>query len=95
MQTIRVNAAKEHCRCKDPKEKKKGAPRFKRSVRSLTWSKSKGVRQNPIRETGSRQNRLKVPKLGEVKTSAPPPHRRPERGHAEKDGARLVLLYRL
>ena len=72
VQTIkRVNAAKEHFfrRCKDPKEKKKGAPRFKRSVRSLTWSlrKSKGVRQNPIRETGSRQNRLKVPKLGEVK----------------------------
>ena len=72
VQTIkRVNTAKEHFfrRCKDPKEKKKGAPRFKRSVRSLTWSlrKSKGVRQNPIRETGSRQNRLKVPKLGEVK----------------------------
>ena len=72
VQTIkRVNAAKEHFfrRCKDPKEKKKGVPRFKRSVRSLTWSlrKSKGVRQNPIRETGSRQNRLKVPKLGEVK----------------------------
>ena len=72
VQTIkRVNAAKEHFfrRCKDPKEKKKGAPRFKRSVRSLTWSlrRSKSVRQNPIRETGSRQNRLKVPKLGEVK----------------------------
>ena len=67
----RVNAAQEHFfrRCKDPKEKKKGAPRFKRSVRSLTWSlrKHKGVRQNPIRETGSRQNRLKVPKLGEIK----------------------------
>jgi putative transposase len=67
----RVNAAQEHFfrRCKDPKEKKKGAPRFKRSVRSLTWSlrKHKSVRQQPIRETGSRHNRLKVPKLGEIK----------------------------
>ena len=72
----RVNAAQEHFfrRCKDPKEKKKGAPRFKRSVRSLTWSLRKSklktgerVRQNPIRETGSRYNRLKVPKLGEIK----------------------------
>ena len=36
----RVDAAQEHFfrRCKDTKEKKKGAPRFKRSVRSLTWS---------------------------------------------------------
>ena len=72
----RVDAAQEHFfrRCKDPKEKKKGAPRFKRSVRSLTWSLRKSklktgerVRQNPIRETGSRYNRLKVPKLGEIK----------------------------
>ena len=66
-------------RCKDPKAKKKGYPKFKRSVRSLTWSlrkhkvkdKATGtfrrVRQNPIRETGTRYNRLKVPKLGEVK----------------------------
>ena len=56
-------------RCKDPKEKKKGRPRFKRSVRSVTWClrKSKGVRQQPIRETGTRLDRLKVPKLGEVK----------------------------
>ena len=53
---------------------KKGYPKFKRSVRSLTWNLRKHklktgerVRQNPIRETGSRQNRLKVPKLGEVK----------------------------
>ena len=72
VQTIkRVNEAQEHFfrRCKDPNEKKKGAPRFKRSVRSLTWSlrKWKGVRQNPIRETGTRLNRLKVPKLGEIK----------------------------
>ena len=72
----RVDAAQEHFfrRCKDTKEKKKGAPRFKRSVRSLTWSLRKSklktgerVRQNPIRETGSRYNRLKVPKLGEIK----------------------------
>ena len=40
----------------------------------LTWSLRKSklktgerVRQNPIRETGSRYNRLKVPKLGEIK----------------------------
>ena len=67
----RVDKAYKHFfrRCKDPKEKKKGAPRFKRSVRSLTWClrKSKGVRQKPTCETGTRHNRLKVPKLGEVK----------------------------
>ena len=71
VQTIkRVNAAYNHFRrrCKEGAEKK-GYPKFKRSVRSLTWSlrKHKGVRQHPIRETGSRQNRLKVPKLGEIK----------------------------
>ncbi len=66
-------------RCKDPKAKKKGYPKFKGSVRSLTWSlrkhkvkdKATGtfkrVRQTPIRETGTRYNRLKVPKLGEIK----------------------------
>ena len=56
-------------RCKDPKEQKKGRPHFKSSIRSVTWClrKSKGVRQNPIRETGTRLDRLKVPKLGEVK----------------------------
>ena len=66
-------------RCKDPKAKKKGYPKFKRSVRSVTWSLRKHkvkdkatdtfkrVRQNPIRETGTRLDRLKVPKLGEVK----------------------------
>ena len=55
-------------RCQDGSQEK-GHPRYKRSVRSLTWClrKHKGVRQKPIRETGSRQNRLKVPKLGEVK----------------------------
>ena len=101
----RVDAAQEHFfrSCKDPKEKKKGAPRFKRSVRSLTWSLRKSklktgerVRQNPIRETGSRYNRLKVPKLGEIKNPpAPSAPRRPERGHVENDGTRVVLLYRL
>ena len=71
----RVNAAYEHFqrRCKEGAEKK-GYPKFKRSVRSLTWNLRKHklksgerVRQNPIRETGTRYNRLKVPKLGEVK----------------------------
>ena len=61
-------------RCKDPKAKKKGYPKFKRSVRSLTWLLRKHklktgerVRQKPIRETGTRHNMLKVPKLGEVR----------------------------
>ena len=71
----RVNAAHEHFqrRCRKGADKK-GYPKFKRSVRSLTWELRKykrktgeRVRQNPIRETGSRYNRLKVPKLGEVK----------------------------
>ena len=71
----RVNAAHEHFqrRCKEGAEKK-GYPRYKSSVRSLTWSLRKHklktgerVRQNPIRETGRRYNLLKVPKLGEVK----------------------------
>ena len=67
----RVDAAYKHFfrRCEDPKAKKKGAPRFKRSVRSLTWClrKKKGKRQQPTRSTGTRLDRLKVPKLGEVK----------------------------
>ena len=53
---------------------KKGYPRYKTRVRSLTWCLRKyklrtgeRVRQNPIRETGTRLDRLKVPKLGEVK----------------------------
>ena len=81
----RVNAAHDHFqrRCREGAEKK-GYPRYKRSVRSLTWELRKytkvlrkktkdtekqtiRVRQNPIRETGTRYNRLKVPKLGEVK----------------------------
>ena len=59
---------------------KKGYPRYKKRVRSLTWSlrkykvrdtlkgKYKRIRENPIIETNCRHNRLKVPKLGEVKT---------------------------
>ena len=49
---------------------KKGYPRYKKRVRSLTWSlrkTPKGVRENPIIETNYRHNRLKVPKLGKVK----------------------------
>ena len=65
-------------------EAKKGFPRYKKRVRSLTWSlrerpkvvrrKTKNtdkqtirVRENPIRETAWKHDRLKVPKLGEVK----------------------------
>ena len=70
-------------RCKEGAAKK-GYPRYKRRVRSLTWclrkytkvvrKKTKDadkqtirVRENPIVETAFRHNRLKVPKLGEVK----------------------------
>ena len=60
-------------RCREGAEKK-GYPRYKTRVRSLTWCLRKHklktgerVRQNPIIETESRHNRLKVPKLGEVK----------------------------
>ena len=60
-------------RCKAGAEKK-GYPRYKKRVRSLTWCLRKHtlktgerVRQNPIKETHFRHNRLKVPKLGEVK----------------------------
>ena len=65
-------------RCKEGAEKK-GYPRYKTRVRSLTWclrkhrikDKTTGgfkrVRQDPIRETQTRLDRLKVPKLGEVK----------------------------
>ena len=60
-------------RCREGAEKK-GYPRYKTRVRSLTWCLRKHklktgerVRQNPIIETGFRHNRLKVPKLGEVK----------------------------
>ena len=77
----RLNAAYDNFfdRCQDGKAKKKGHPKFKRSVRSVTWSVRKSkvkdkatgtfkrVRQKPIRKTGTRLDRLKVPKLGEVK----------------------------
>ena len=60
-------------RCREGAEKK-GYPRYKTRVRSLTWCLRKHklktgerVRQNPIRKTGTRLDRLKVPKLGEVK----------------------------
>ena len=66
-------------RCKEGAEKK-GYPRFKTRVRSLTWCLRKHklktgerVRQNPIIETDFRHNRLKVPKLGEVKIRMPRP----------------------
>ena len=61
-------------RCKAGETEKKGYPRFKMRVRSLTWCLRKHklktgerVRQNPIIETDFRHNRLKVPKLGELK----------------------------
>ena len=70
-------------RCKNG-DAKKGYPRYKKRVRSLTWSLRKytkvvrkktkdtdkqtlRVREHPIRDTDFRHNRLKVPKLGEVK----------------------------
>ena len=60
-------------RCKEGATKK-GYPRYKKRVRSLTWCLRKHklktgerVRQNPIKETNFRHNGLKVPKLGEVK----------------------------
>ena len=72
----RLDAAYDHFfdRCKDPKARKKGHPKFKGYIRSVTWCLRKHklktgerVRQSPIRETGTRLDRLKVPKLGEVK----------------------------
>ena len=70
-------------RCKNG-DAKKGYPRYKKRVRSLTWSLRKypkvvqrktkdterkviKVRENPIRETAWKHDRLKVQKLGEVK----------------------------
>ena len=53
---------------------KKGYPRHRKRIRSLSWKLRKQklktgerVRQNPIRETAWKHDRLKVPKLGEVK----------------------------
>ena len=53
---------------------KKGYPRHRKSIRSMSWKLRKHklktgerVRQNPIRETAWKHDRLKVPKLGEIK----------------------------
>ena len=53
---------------------KKGYPRHRKRIRSMSWKLRKHtlrsgerVRQNPIRETAWKHDRLKVPKLGEVK----------------------------
>ena len=77
VQTIkRLDAAYDHFfdRCKDPKKRKKGHPKFKGYVRSISWSLRKyklksgeRVREKPIRETRKRHNMLKVPKLDEVR----------------------------
>ena len=70
-------------RCKE-NACKQGYPRYKKRVRSLTWSLRKytkvvrkksedtdkqtiRIREHPIRETAWKHDRLKVPKLGEVK----------------------------
>ena len=53
---------------------KKGYPRHRKSIKSMSWKLRKHtlksgerVRQNPVRETAWKHDRLKVPKLGEVK----------------------------
>ena len=70
-------------RCKEGAAKK-GYPRYKKRIGSLTWSLRKytrvvprktqdakkqtlRVRENPIRETAWKHDRLKVPKLGDIK----------------------------
>ena len=65
-------------RCKEDAAKK-GYPRHRKQIRSMSWKlrkqkvrdKSTGeysrVRETPIRETAWKHDRLKVPKLGEVK----------------------------
>ena len=60
-------------RCKNG-DTKKGYPRHRKRIRSMTWKLRKHklktgerVRQNPIRETAWKHDRLKVPKLGEVR----------------------------
>ena len=60
-------------RCKNG-DTKKGYSRHRKRIRSLTWKLRKHklktgarVRQNPIRETAWKHDRLKVPKLGEVR----------------------------
>ncbi len=73
-----------YSRCKKGAAKK-GYPRHRKRIKSLTWklrkhsvkNKSTGeyesVRQSPIRETAWKHNRLKVPKLGEIKIYMPRP----------------------
>ncbi|MDE0397130.1 MAG: transposase [Candidatus Poribacteria bacterium] len=53
---------------------KKGYPRHRKQIKSMSWKLRKHtlksgerVRQNPIRETAWKHDRLKVPKLGAVK----------------------------
>ena len=53
---------------------KKGYPRHRKQIKSMSWKLRKHtlksgehVRQNPIGETAWKHDRLKVPKLGEVK----------------------------
>ena len=60
-------------RCKEG-GKAKGYPRYRKRIRSLTWclrKNKKGIRENPIAATDFRHNRLKVPKLGEIKIRMP------------------------
>ena len=59
---------------------KKGYPRHRKRMKSMSWKLRKQklktgerVRQNPIRETAWKHARLKVPKLGEVKIYMPRP----------------------
>ena len=66
-------------RCKEGSAKK-GYPRHRKRIRSMSWKLRKHilksgerVRQNPIRETAWKHDRLKVPKLGEVKIYMPRP----------------------
>ena len=60
-------------RCKNGAVKK-GYPRHRKQIKSMSWKlrpytlkSGERVRQNPIRETVWKHDRLKVPKLGEVK----------------------------
>ena len=60
-------------RCKQGAAKK-GYPRHRKRIKSVSWKLRKQklktgdrVRQNPIRKTRWKHDRLKVPKLGEVK----------------------------
>ncbi len=58
---------------------KKGYPRHRKRIKSMTWKlrmytvkdkstgKNKRVRENPVKETSWKHDRLKVPKLGAVK----------------------------